>query len=215
MQFTQGTKVLAMDGKKVGQVDRVVLNPKTNLVTHIVIHKGLVLPKDKVVPLNMIVDAKPDEVTLKVSSDRIDSLEDFQEIHYILVNEDELQRNRPETLVAPPSLYAYPPYTDIPIVGYVEPPYVAQVEEHIPKGTVALMEGAKVISRDDKHIGNVQEVLTTKDSHRATHFVISKGLLLKEKKVVPVGWIADIMEDKVQLAVGARTIEELPSVEHA
>ncbi len=118
MQFPQGTGVWTMDGKQVGHVDRVVLNPKTKQVTHIVIHKGLLLPQDQVMPMDLIAKAGEDQVKLRVTSGGLEQLPEFQEIHYILVNEDELERGAPQTLIAPPSLYAYPPYTDAPMMGY-------------------------------------------------------------------------------------------------
>ena len=43
MQFKQGATVSTYDGKNVGHVDRVVLNPKTKEVTHIVVRKGLLV----------------------------------------------------------------------------------------------------------------------------------------------------------------------------
>ncbi|HKZ83982.1 MAG TPA: hypothetical protein VJ793_10055 [Anaerolineae bacterium] len=41
------------------------------------------------------------------------------------------------------------------------------------------------------------------------HFLISKGLLLKETKIVPVQWVTFIGEDEVHLAVRSRLLNEL------
>jgi len=67
-----------------------------------------------------------------------------------------------------------------------------------------------VLSSDDEQVGDVEEVLTEPMADRATHLVISEGLLLKEKKLVPTHWITAVLEDSVVLAVDAETIEDLP-----
>lgn len=209
MQFTQGATVLTADGKKAGHVDRVVLNPKTNEVTHIVIHKGLLLSEDKVVPMNLIASADDHQVKLRANGDQLDHLPNFQELHYVLVNEEELARGSARSTLAPPSLYAYPPIMGGLPMTYAEPPYVVEIEEHIPKGTVALKEGAKVVAADGKHVGNVERVLTDAKKNRATHFLISKGILLKEKKMVPISWVDKVTEDQVHLMVRSRILNDL------
>ena len=80
----------------------------------------------------------------------------------------------------------------------------------IPADTVAVREGARVITRDRRHIGNVEQVITRSMSNRATHFLVSKGLAPKEKKMVPVEWIDKFGENKVRLAAGTGVIESLP-----
>lgn len=52
MQFKQGTHVYTIDGKDVGAIDRVVLDPKTDEVTHVVVRRGWLFSEDKVVPIS-------------------------------------------------------------------------------------------------------------------------------------------------------------------
>ena len=42
------------------------------------------------------------------------------------------------------------------------------------------VKGAQVISADNKHMGNVEQVVTNSESNNMTHFVIGKGFLLNE-----------------------------------
>ncbi|MGC9335229.1 MAG: PRC-barrel domain-containing protein, partial [Anaerolineae bacterium] len=93
---------------------------------------------------------------------------------------------------------------------YVEPEWVRTVEYNIPEGTVALEEGGAVISSDDEHIGKIEKILTDTQEHRATHLVISKGLLLKERKLIPTQWMRTVLQDKVYLSVSSDLIEDLP-----
>ena len=65
MQFVQGAGVYTADDQQVGHVDRVVIDPKTLEVTHIVVQKGFLFTEDKVVPLDLIAEANEDRVALR------------------------------------------------------------------------------------------------------------------------------------------------------
>lgn len=216
MQFTQHASVFTADGNEVGRIDRVVIRPKTKEVTHIVIRKGFLFIEDKVVPIDLIALGQEERITLRMNGDKLEQLPNFEETHYVVSNEEELGRdssNAPTGM--PPAVYWYPPYGETPVVPYTELPYAAETHVNIPEGAVAVKEGAKVITRDGKHIGNVEQVLTSPQTDQATHFLISKGLLLKETKLVPVEWIDSLGADEVRLAMGAQIIEELHEHEHA
>lgn len=212
MQFNQGASVYSTEGKEVGRIDRVVIAPKTKAVTHLVLRKGLIFKEDKVAPVDLIVTGVNDRIILRLAPNKLSELPDFHDTNYIVVNEDELGRtnaNEPLILGMTPALYPYPPYAQTHAPPNTEPAYAKEEETNIPEGAVALKEGARVVTRDEKHIGHVEKVFFDPKSQRATHFYVSKGMLLKEKKLVPVEWVDSIKEDEVLLAVGARQIEEI------
>jgi hypothetical protein len=155
--------------------------------------------------------AVDEEVTLRSDAGDMYLLPDFQEKNFVVVNEHELLRSS-GAHTSVPSLYWYPSAigpSDFAYPGSSGPAYLEQVKENIPQGTVALKEGAKVISADDKHVGNVEQVLTSPETDLATYFVISKGLLLKERKLVPTFWVSRLDEENVYLAVGSHLLDEL------
>jgi sporulation protein YlmC with PRC-barrel domain len=211
MQFRQNASVYTVDGKKVGRIDRVVLDPQTKEVTHLVVRKGLLLTEDKVVPVDLIGAATDKGVTLREDVSNLEALPVFEETHYIQATE------------APPStapgdalpLYWDPRFGDVPPIAAADPstPHVIHVieetEQNIPEGTVALKEGAKVIAADGKQVGTVEQVLTDPRLDRATTLVIAQGLLVKERRRVPINWVSEVKEDEIHLAVGSHTIDEL------
>lgn len=209
MQFEQGADVYTAKGNKVGEIDRVVIDPKTHTVTHVVVQKGFLFTVDKVVPVSLIGPAIEDRVTLRENAGDLEALPDFEETDYVLSSEDKL--------------FWYPPtrsmwwhtggYLGFTGSFYPIPPYVAETERNIPEGTVALKDGAKVISSDDEHVGNVETILTDPQENRATHLVISRGLLSKEKKLIPTSWVAIVMSNEIHLAVDAQLIEALREYE--
>ena len=221
MRFEQGADVYTAQGDQVGEIDRVVIDPKTNEVTHVVVKKGFLFTVDKVVPISLIGPTIEDRVTLRENAGELEALPDFEETHYVMPNKEV------ETQTTPPGqaqqLYWYPPtrtvwwhtggYLGYPGFFYPIPPYVVQTERNIPEGTVALKEGAKVISADSEHVGDVETVLTDPQENRATHLVIAKGLLSKERKLIPTSWISIVMSDEIHLAVGSSVIEALREYE--
>ncbi len=101
----------------------------------------------------------------------------------------------------------YPEYA--PAYAYHRP-YQTETQQNIPEDTVALMEGAQVISDDGQHVGHVKRIFTKSENDRASHFLISEGLIFKAQRLVPTTWIHDIQEDEVHLNVNAATLKNLP-----
>jgi uncharacterized protein YrrD len=215
MELRRGANVVTADGERIGQVDRVVLDPRTKEVTDLIVHKGLLFTEDKVLPVDLIASATEEQVKLNEGATDLEELPRFEERHYVVPDESE----RPGARTAgdyPSPIYWYPPYYTTPYgtpTGYTAPfiqPYAVEIDRNIPEGTVPLREGAHVISEDDKHVGDVDEVLMDPDTERVTHFVVSHGLLLRERKLIPVNWVKKIGENRVHLAVGSKTIQGLP-----
>jgi uncharacterized protein YrrD len=212
MQFKEGAEVVTADGERVGTIDRVILEPDTREVTHVVVQKGFLFTEDKVVPMSLIGPATEDRVTLREDAGDLEKLPDYQESHYVAV--DRGPQPVPGAVHWARPLYLYPPLGTSWTTGafgvHAMPQYVAKTEKHIPEGTVALEEGAKVISSDDKHMGVIERIFTDPQEDRATHLFISEGLILKEKKLIPTGWMTNVLEDEVHLAVDSDFVANLP-----
>src|SRR6059058_2366295 len=88
MQFNQDTPVVTADGQEIGRVDRVVVEPDNQEVTDIVVRKGVLLPEDKVIPIELIKSATPDLVTLILDAAHAQSLLPFEELHYLASDEE-------------------------------------------------------------------------------------------------------------------------------
>jgi len=217
MELKEGTRVVTVDGKEVGKINRFAIDPVTDEVTHIVVQKGWLLTEDKVVPLDKVNSASEHDVILNENVDDFEDLPPFEETHFVRVDGDDVDTpvtdESPHVRVAP-AYYWYPPsgYLGVPAsgIGYENWPQVA-TKQNIPDETVALKEGSKVISSDDRHVGNVERLMVDTASNRATHFLISQGLLFKDRKLVPAHWVKTMEEDKVYLAVSSNVLENLPS----
>src|SRR5262245_5951120 len=176
MQFKQDASVFSADGQEVGRLTRVVIDPRSNEITHLVVHQGVFFTEDKLVPISLVAAGIENRVTLRDAAQDLADLPSFEETHFIPINEAEINRY-PRGQA--PSLYWYPPVgVPLPL-----PAHVTERTENIPEGAIALKEGAKVVTADGQSVGTIEQVLTDPLADRVTHFLISHGVLLPEKKL--------------------------------
>jgi len=145
IQLNERARVLTFDGENIGKLERVVINPRTRAVTHLVVEagKGIGAGKGlgggsqeiggathKVVPLEWVASGTRDEIRLGQAPYPIDQLPSYEEKHYVMIDErtfleDEQVRNAPA-----PAMYWYPPLsgqmgpTYMDITGYVPNPAI-------------------------------------------------------------------------------------------
>lgn len=203
MEFKKGSNILTSEGETAGTLKRVVLDPRSKKVAFLVIERGLLFTEDKLVPMDFVEKVNEAGVILHESKKAIEKLNKFEETHYVPLGgsgED------------PDAYYWYPPLSGVTMGAYPlfpQPVYIEKTESNIPENYIALKEGARIITADGKHIGNIERIITDMKSDRVTHLVISSGLLLKEEKVVPAHWIRDVSEDEVHLSIDAAFADKL------
>ena len=219
MELREGTSVFTPGGEEVGRVNRFVLDPATNEVTHIVIQKGWLLPEDKVVPFELVSSATDEKVVLSDEIGDFDALPPFEETHFIRATDD-----RPDDPTAAPdpdyqytpAYYLYPAQSNIGFPGIALGHYAwpsGEKKRNIPEATVPLKEGTNILSANGDHIGNVERLFLEEGSNRVTHFLVSQGVLFKDRKLIPVDWVKSVEEDNVYLTVPSRVLERLPAYE--
>lgn len=228
-ELKEGTSVFTADGDELGEINRFILDPSTNEVTHIVVQKGWLFPEDKVVPFDRIRFEAEEGLVLDEEIEDFDQLPPFEETHYVEAQPGRTDTGRTDTdrtdtaraeeraaYPTGPAYYWYPPYGYLGYPAYGPGPYgwpVGLTHQNIPEGTVPLQEGADVISSDGEHVGDVERLLIDDDNNRVTHFLISQGVFFKDRKMVPANWIRTVKDDKVQLNVTSVLLEGLPSYE--
>jgi uncharacterized protein YrrD len=216
MQFYHGAAVFSADGKEAARVDRVVIDPQTNLVTHLVLRKGWLFSADKVAPMELVTAGADGAIVLQLKAEQLSELSDFEEKQYLVVDEHALSSDlKPDALVPAPSLYWNPSYPEPPMVTPRDHGVISETRLNIPEGTVAIKPGAKVVSSAEKPIGHIDMVLMSPAPERVTHVLISHGLLLMDHKLVPVRWIDQWHGDEVRLAITSKMFDSLPSFELA
>ena len=209
MQFQKNARVVVADGQQVGSIDRVVLNPETKVVTHIVVHKDTLLKREeKVIPIGLVEETSADQIVLREEAGDLASLPPFEERH-LVDTEAGVKRPHP-SINSQPSVAGYPGISVS--IGPEPDKFNTLIEQNIPSGTVALKAGAKVITVDGKHIGQVERVLAEPPYDHATHLLVSSGMFTKEAKLIPISWVQMIFENEVHLRIKGNSLKGLADV---
>lgn len=214
MKYNYGTEIYSFEGKKIGELENVVIDPSTREVTDLIARKGFLLPSDKVIPISLVMESDEGHIKLYDFKGSYDDLDDYIELHYVKVeneSSDEFDKKMVPLLAYMPAGYAGISYANISNSALgIEP----QLVKNVPKGTKNIAKGAHVLGMEGKHIGNVKEVIVEPESNTITHFVISKGLLSNDEKIIPASWVSGFDDHQVKLVVNSKVIQELPEYEH-
>jgi uncharacterized protein YrrD len=211
----KGADVFSSVGEKIGSIDRVVINPETKEVSHLVVEKGFLFNTNKVIPIEYVDLEFEDRFTLEKNAEELEVLPSYDPNTYINLDRSAY----PEEEQKIDTSYWYPPIDYAWWInaggtpGLYPKPRFVKAEDVIPHETVALKEGARVVSKDGEHIGNVEQVIVETAEDIATHIVVSEGFFLKERKLVPTTWITHVDEDQVTLSVWSDTFDNLPEYE--
>lgn len=210
IQFHKDAAVLTADGQEVGSLERVVFSPESKMLTHIVVRTGGLLDKaDKVLPIDLVAEATEDKITLRDDTGDLKYFDPFEEERVV---DKKGSLDLPSTSGSTtPELIGYPE-PDIPYIPDPGEQYVTQTGRNIPEGTVALNEGAKVISADEKDVGRVERILADPEMQQVTHLLISKGMVPQETKLIPMEWVTTMTDDEVYLQVDERSVAALADV---
>lgn len=211
LQFQKNANVVDIQGKSIGRLVRVVLKPDDKQVTDIVIQTGGMFNKqERVVPVELVDKTSQDQIVLRGLAKDLRDLSSFEEEHLV--------ENAPKEVEPPVSdefttatLYGYALAAPIP-PDETDEKYVTEKEQNIPEGAVAMKEGAKIISAEGEHVGDLERILAEAPTEQVTHLLISSGLVTKEKKLIPVTWVKVFSEDEVQLRVPKKSVEELAGI---
>lgn len=237
MNLTKDARIFTAQHEEIGNLQRFVLDPKTRQITSIIIQRGgLLNKKEYVLPMEWIDQITDEHIILRPLQNTLEDLPLFEEERYVIADEHALlDANYVRADPALRMYFYYPPATYTPYAG--APPDVPtrsenspnfspsemrgteitgsegirkEVGSNIPDDNVALKEGAKVWSQDAHHVGDVEKIFFNPDDQKATHLLVSKGLLNKQRKLIPVDWVDEIYEDRVNLVLRDELIKNLP-----
>lgn len=199
MIFKQQAGVYAADHQEIGRLDRVVIDPRTEAVTHLIIRYGLLSTPAKVVPVEQVQISAQQGLVLQLTATEFWQLPGFEENTY-------LSRR------TMPGVYWPRSYLNLPLFpGFFDPIHGFQTQVNIPAGMVAVKEGAAIIALDGKRTGQLDQIVTTAEGARVTHIVILHGALLKARKLIPMSWIRRLSENEIHLTVNSHTVNLLPN----
>ena len=188
-EFAMGATASCADGPG-GKVSRVIIDPATETVTHLVIEPKHRMSLARLVPLDL-VDSTAGDIRLRCTVEEFGQLEPAQETELI---EDATGSLGPGALNT--------------AMG-VTSPVPIMVEDVVPLGEAGVNRGEPVHALDGE-IGRVQGFLVDPDNHRVTHVLLQEGHLWGRKKVsIPVRAVTGV-ENGIRLSLTKKQVEDLP-----
>jgi sporulation protein YlmC with PRC-barrel domain len=208
VQVNLGDQVRTVDGKDVGKIDKLILDPVTNAVKAAVVRKGFFLPDDIEIPLGALEREADDRLLLKRTEAEVDDLPRFYEASYT---------PPPPTYLVP---FGYPSAAVLWPVGwpggYPVPGQIAtdtlaaeaaEVQRRRDLDNAVLDEGSEVLASDGEKIGELQRVSFDTASRRPASFVVKRGLLNTEEIELPADSIASVDDRIIHLRLTKEEVE--------
>ncbi len=196
MDIPLNAEVQCTDGP-CGRTTYLVLHPKTQEITHVVVKESHSSHQQRLIPVGWIQEATPSRIDLRCTQNELSHTDSFIETRFVKV----------EIPQAMSYGYMYTwPYDYLPAEETIPVD-----DEVIPPGEVAIHKGARV-DASDGHIGKVDELLMNPVTHKISHLVLRKGHLWGQRDVViPIDQVDSIEEDVVHLKLGKHEVEALPT----
>jgi uncharacterized protein YrrD len=216
-QFRLGQTVYSRDGKKLGKIDRLILDDESRRVEAIVVHK-LLQSADKVIDLGLVDWTDEDRVVLKIDAADAERLPAFFKEEFVEVKPEVAQREIWEALQpGVPGAYL----STVPAAGrqpiheltsglfptVVPSDAIVKTESNVPFEDDVISSGTEVVALDGKTVGYVAEVFVAPD-RSVSGFVVKAGIFFKHDIVVPIEWVDDIGEKTIRLKVTADQAKE-------
>jgi sporulation protein YlmC with PRC-barrel domain len=187
-EFAMGATASCVDGPG-GKVSRVIIDPATETVTHLVIEPKHWLGAGRIVPLDL-VESTAGDIRLRCTVEEFGALEPAQETELV----DDVTGS-----LGLGGLNTPPP---VPVI----------IQDVVPLGEADVDRGEPVHALDGE-IGRVQGFLVDPNDHRVTHVLLEEGHLWGRKKVsIPVSAVTGV-ENGIQLSLTKKQVEDLPAAD--
>jgi sporulation protein YlmC with PRC-barrel domain len=188
-EFAMGATASCVDGPG-GKVSRLIVDPATETVTHLVIQPKHALGVGRLVPLDL-VDTTAGDIRLRCTVEEFGGLEPAQETELI----DDVTASLGTGGLNP-------------AMGIMSP-VQTMVQDVVPLGEADVDRGDPVYALDGE-IGRVQGLMVDPDDHRVTHVLLEEGHLWGRKKVsIPASAVTGVASG-IRLSLTKKQVEDLP-----
>jgi sporulation protein YlmC with PRC-barrel domain len=191
-EFAMGAEARCADGPG-GKVIRMIVEPATETVTHLVIEPRHRLGAGRLVPLDL-VDATADGIRLRCTVEEFGRLAAAEETELVDGLTDGMALG---ALGAPMGTPA---------------PLQAVVRDVVPLGEEDIERGEAVHALDGE-IGRVEGLRVDPGDHRVTHVLLAEGHLWGRKEVaIPASAVTKV-ENGIWLNLTKKQVEDLPAAD--
>lgn len=235
MRINLGTKVVTSDGKDVGKIDRLVVDPRSDRMQEFVVRKGFFVEHDIIIPIGEVEDRVGNDddntIHLRLTADQVKQLPAFVEHSYMAAPDgmypglfgDSVGMGGlggggylwPAPIYEPAAqgslgragLPADAPLADSSGSNAVAPGMMGDRLRESRPGDVFLSTGTDVKTRDGDKVGTVEELVVDPERGKVTEMIVKKGMFGGKEIRIPTQFIDEIDDDAVYVAVDKERLE--------
>lgn len=202
LDFDIGARVYCKDGD-CGKLLKVVVDPYTQRVIDLIVEKGLLLKKDRVLPAEVIGRTSNGDVYLDIAGDALEAYPEYREI--------EFQEPAPGVQAG---VYRK---GDVRCWqgGYTlacDNPVIPMVKKQIHQGVdsdLAVIERGTLVKNAQERIGQVDHLLVDVESGKVTHLVLRKGFI-PYHPILPISEVTGVSNEVITVDLTEKEIQALP-----
>jgi len=209
-----GAAVLSADGKELGNLHAIVLDPRDNEITHVVVNAGPHFPEPGFgsprlvsVDIGQVEDAGERKVVLKAGAEQFKRMPDYleQEFFQAPAARAQAEPGGPAQtfwnagLAIATSLSTLFSGIAVPAEHFRR----ARFERHILNDAPVWRE------EPHTHIGDVERVLANEDTDEIEALVIRRGALFGEDVVLPIGYVTEIQDGLIRVRISDDELRKL------
>lgn len=218
MHVVAGTEIYTAQGIMVGKVDRVIIDPRGYVLTHMVIGKGYFFAEDRVLPVECVRTFSSVEIVLDLSEFDLEALPYFDPGHFRPLNASILGTHGPdETRRLTWHYFWFPPVMTVtPDPGSLRPAPLLSLTGMMGDGSTgsndtAIIPGMSVYSVEGHYIGTVEHVYGALNGEHTSHIQILMQSATSQRSLILFEWIEGASEGKLRLAVDETFLRSLQS----
>jgi sporulation protein YlmC with PRC-barrel domain len=208
-----GDEVQGRDGKKLGEVERVVVDARTDTITDLVVKHGFAFKTSRVVPLGCINASEAGVLRADIDEEEFETLSGFDPGNYRAPDPD---YNGPPGLDRPgvndlnmTTMVAFGPLHS----GQGKPFGWPGGERKGPRparlARPSVAEGTDILDCDGEKAGEVAAIEFEAAEGRPVRLRMRKGKIFGDEVDVPVDWVEDLSDKGVVLNVERGSVEGL------
>jgi uncharacterized protein YrrD len=213
MNISTGADVMGTDGK-LGEVDRLIVDARTDQVTDLVVKHGTLFGKKRLVPLTHVTRVEDGCVYLDLDEKGLDAMDGYAEERlgpnpdYVGPPSDDLQGTYRGNMVFDTTVAAGAAGGLGPVGKPMGYPGGEQLTPDLSQRP-AIAPGMAVMSADGEKVGEIGDISIAADSGTLTRVTLKRGTLFKHETEIPVTWVRDLGHEGVLLNVPKAEVEAL------
>ncbi|HEY66416.1 MAG TPA: BON domain-containing protein [Caldilineae bacterium] len=201
--FKIGADVYCTDGRA-GRLVKVVVDPHTRRVTDLIVEKGFLQKKDRVIPIEVVEKSDDQGVYLRISSQELKNYPEYKVEEFTVPAPDW------ESGLGYSSediLHWYIRYGTVAPSVEVRPMIRQRVQKGIDPNETVIGRGTRVHDAEGT-IGHIDHLLVNKETGEITHLVLRKGIFPR-RLVIPIDMVKYIDEEGIYIHATREELEKL------